>query len=235
MGSLMLINFHKGEVKNMAIIQSRTLRSRLIQQARQSAVDVWLLGATARSFENVPIREVGADYIRVNNNGINALVNLALLGSLDNAAGTGVTPQVTSENFRSRIIEFARQFTVDIYIPGVAAASYTDVTIREVGSNYIRFTTENPAIPNVYLPFPALAAIEQNGVLANPNIPVVTSRDFRSILIELAASDTSFLSLIIGGRSFLGVQIEEVQSEFVRINNAAQTKIPILDIVSIIF
>ncbi|WP_137789819.1 hypothetical protein [Bacillus sp. E(2018)] len=215
----------------MAIIQSRTLRSRIIPLASENLVDVYITGNAVTPFNSVSIREVGGNFIRVFNlvTGINALINLFEIGSIDNTLGAGITPEVNSADFRARVIDFARVFTVDIYVPGLAAAFLANVTIREVGSDYIRVTN---ATVDRYIPFTTIAAVDQNSILVTTNTPTVTSRTLRSVLITLANGDV-IVDLIVAGRVFNGVQIEEVQSDYARINNAAQTKFPLLDIVSI--
>ncbi|ANC76695.1 hypothetical protein ABE65_007725 [Fictibacillus phosphorivorans] len=215
----------------MAIIQSRTLRSRIIPLASENLVNVFITGNNATPFSNVSIREIGGNFFRVFNaaTGINALINLFEVGSIDNAAGAGITPEVNSIDFRDRIIEFARVFTVDIYVPGLAAPFLSNVTIREVGSDYIRVTSTTL---DQYIPFTSIAAIDQNLILLSTNTPTVTSRTIRSILITLANGDV-VVDLIVAGRFFPSVQIDEVQSDYARINNAAQTKFPLLDIVSV--
>jgi hypothetical protein len=214
----------------MAIIQSRTLRSRIIPLASENLVDVYITGNAVTPFFGVSIREVGGNFFRVSNGTtINALINLFAVGSIDNALGAGITPEVNSTDFRARVIDFARVFTVDIYVPGLAAAFLTNVTIREVGSDYIRVTN---ATVDRYIPFTTIAAIDQNLILVTTNTPTVTSRTIRSILITLANGDV-IVDLIVAGRVFIGVQIEEVQSDYARINNTAQTKFPLLDIVSV--
>jgi hypothetical protein len=215
----------------MAIIQSRTLRSRIIPLASENLVNVFITGNNATPFSSVSIREIGGNFFRVFNaaTGINALINLFEVGSIDNAAGAGITPEVNSIDFRDRIIEFARVFTVDIYVPGLLVPFLTNVTIREVGSDYIRVTS---ATVDRYVLFTSIAAVDQNLILVTTNTPTVTSRTIRSVLITLANGDV-IVDLIVAGRVFNGVQIEEVQSDYARINNAAQTKFPLLDIVSI--
>ncbi|WP_416731348.1 hypothetical protein [Fictibacillus sp. JL2B1089] len=214
----------------MAIIQSRTLRSRIISLASENLVDVYITGNSLTPFISVSIREVGGNFFRVSNGTtINALINLFAVGSIDNAIGAGITPEVNSTDFRTRVIDFARVFTVDIYVPGLAAAFLTNVTIREVGSDYIRVTN---ATVDRYIPFTTIAAIDQNLILVLTNTPTVTSRTIRSVLITLANGDV-VVDLIVAGRLFLNVQIDEVQSDYARINNTAQTKFPLLDIVSV--
>lgn len=214
----------------MAIIQSRTLRSRIISLASENLVDVYITGNAVTPFFSVSIREVGGNFFRVSNGTtINALINLFAVGSIDNAIGAGITPEVNSTDFRTRVIDFARVFTVDIYVPGLAAPFLTNVTIREVGSDYIRVTS---ATVDRYIPFTTIAAIDQNSILVLTNTPTVTSRTIRSVLITLANGDV-VVDLIVAGRVFLNVQIDEVQSDYARINNTAQTKFPLLDIVSV--
>ncbi|MBH0161168.1 MAG: hypothetical protein ACQET8_00600 [Bacillota bacterium] len=214
----------------MAIIQSRTLRSRIISLASENLVDVYITGNAVTPFFSVSIREVGGNFFRVSNGTtINALINLFAVGSIDNAIGAGITPEVNSTDFRTRVIDFARVFTVDIYVPGLAAPFLTNVTIREVGSDYIRVTS---ATVDRYIPFTTIAAIDQNLILVLTNTPTVTSRTIRSVLITLANGDV-VVDLIVAGRVFLNVQIDEVQSDYARINNTAQTKFPLLDIVSV--
>ncbi|MBH0166072.1 hypothetical protein IHV12_14205 [Fictibacillus sp. 7GRE50] len=215
----------------MAIIQSRTLRSRIIPLASENLVDVYITGNAVTPFNSVSIREVGGNFLRVFNlvNGINALINLFEIGSIDNTLGAGVTPEVNSTDFRSRVIDFSRVFTVDIYVPGLAAAFLTNVTIREVGSDYIRVIS---ATVDRYVLFTSIAAVDQNSILVTTNTPTITSRTLRSVLISLANGDV-VVDLIVAGRVFLNVQIDEVQSDYARINNTAQTKFPLLDIVSI--
>lgn len=214
----------------MAIIQSRTLRSRIISLASENLVDVYITGNAVTPFFSVSIREVGGNFFRVSNGTtINALINLFAVGSIDNAIGAGITPEVNSTDFRTRVIDFARVFTVDIYVPGLAAPFLTNVTIREVGSDYIRVTS---ATVDRYVPFTTIAAIDQNSILVLTNTPTVTSRTIRSVLITLANGDV-VVDLIVAGRVFLNVQIDEVQSDYARINNTAQTKFPLLDIVSV--
>lgn len=214
----------------MAIIQSRTLRSRIISLASENLVDVYITGNAVTPFLSVSIREVGGNFFRVSNGTtINALINLFAVGSIDNAIGAGITPEVNSTDFRTRVIDFARVFTVDIYVPGLAAPFLTNVTIREVGSDYIRVTS---ATVDRYIPFTTIAAIDQNLILVLTNTPTVTSRTIRSVLITLANGDV-VVDLIVAGRVFLNVQIDEVQSDYARINNTAQTKFPLLDIVSV--
>jgi hypothetical protein len=215
----------------MAIIQSRTLRSRIIRLASENLVTVFITGTTTTAFANVSIPEVGGNFFRVTNTtfGINALINLFEIGSIDNATGAGVTPVVNSTDFRTRVIDFARVFTVDIYVPGLAVPFLQGVTIREVGSDYIRVTN---ATVDRYVLFTSIAAIDQNSILLLTNTPTITSRTIRSVLITLANGDV-VVDLIVAGRQFLNVQIDEVQSDYARINNAAQTKFPLLDIISI--
>ncbi|MFE7060748.1 hypothetical protein ACFVAD_01185 [Sutcliffiella sp. NPDC057660] len=213
-------------------IGSEQLRARFIQLANQTSVDIWIAGVNAAqgsTFDNVAIVEIGSNFIRVTNQAgtINAIVPMLPISSVDDAAGPGATPVVNTQSLRSRLIQFVRQFTIDIYVTGTPNPAITNATVTEVGSDYILVngTAGGVALTNVYLPLQLLAGFDSN--TATVNNPNITSTDFRAVLVELSVSNSNVI-INLGGRLIAApVQIVEVQSNFIRLNNTEQTVAPI--------
>ena len=115
--------------------------------------------------------------------------------------------------------------TINIYVTGTTAvpAALVGVRVTEVGSDYI-YVTQAATGLNTYLPLTLLAGYEP--VTSAPNTLTVNSRDLRDVLVELSALNSNVI-ISLGGRVVGTVQapvnIVEVQSNFIRLNNSAQT------------
>ncbi|WP_404449832.1 hypothetical protein LG307_08650 [Sutcliffiella horikoshii] len=205
-------------------IGSDQIRKRLIQLANQTAISIWIAGVATNqgaTFSNVVIREIGSDYIRVTTATTNTIVPILPISSIDDVAGDGTTPSLTTRTLRSRLIEFFRETTVDIFVTGTVTPAVTNARVTEVGSDYI---IVNVAGVNTYLPLTLLAGFRANTPITNT--PTVISRDFRDVLVELSALNSNVI-MNLGGRVVgtlaAPVNIIEVQSNFIRLNNSAQT------------
>ncbi|MCM3616456.1 hypothetical protein M3936_02565 [Sutcliffiella horikoshii] len=207
-------------------IGSDQIRKRLIQLANLTAVDIWIAGVNNNpTFPNAVIQEVGSDYIRVTITSAgttrNIIVPILPISSIDDVGGAGVTPTIVSRGLRSRLIEFVGDFTIDIFVTGTTTPAALNVLVTEVGSDYI---IGNVGGVNTYLPLTLIAGFRANTAITNT--PTVNSRDFRDVLVELSALNSSVI-INLGGRVVGTVQapvnIVEVQSNFIRLNNSAQT------------
>lgn len=206
----------------MAIIGSKGYRELFIELAPRTLVNIWTAGTGSGTptFSDVAIQEIGGDYVRVVNvaGTTNAIVQLLPLASVDEIPNTmGVTATRTTKSFRSRLIEFASQNTVDIYIPGVQAAFITGATITEIGSDYIRATGTSlqTGAFDGYLPLIAVAAVEQ--VAAMMSTPNFTTQNFRDILVRLANANTPIQATIGRAAAIDDALIAEVESDHVRL------------------